>query len=200
MTGPTHVLFGVTTGIVLCRALSLEIDSIGVLCLFLGALAPDIDADSGSITKPGRLFQGFLPRGLAKLLDELGTVVSRVAQTISGHRGFFHTPIVGLAILAAAIFFSLPRLEWFAAGYLSHILADACTKRGVPLLWPLRGTEYSFLPVRTGSMTELVIAFGLGLFVVFCGWDLLPQRTKQGFIDLKDTLKKRQERGVGLDR
>lgn len=196
MTGPTHVLFGVTTGIVACRLLSIEIDSLGFLCLFLGALAPDIDADSGSITKPGRLFQGFLPRGLARLLDELGTVVSRVAQTFSGHRGFFHTPLVALVLFLTAFFFSMPRLEWFAIGYFSHIVADACTKRGVPLLWPFRGKEYSFCPIRTGSSMELFIAFGLGIFVIIVGWDLLPQRTRQGFFDLRETLIKRQERGA----
>lgn len=194
MTGPTHILFGVTTGIVLCRATGLEIDPLGFLCLFLGSLGPDIDADSGSITKPGRIFQGFLPRGIAKLLDELGAVVSAMARTISGHRGFFHTPILALVMIVVAWWLNMPRLEWFGIGYLSHILADACTVRGVPLLWPLRNKEYSVAPVRTGSVVEAFVALGLGMFVIFCGWELLPERTRQGFINLQETLRKRQEK------
>lgn len=197
MTGPTHILFGVATGISLCRGFSLHMTAIELLCLFLGSLGPDVDADSGSINKPGRLFRGFLPRGVANFLDEMGALVSAIARSISGHRGFFHTPLVGLTITGAGLAFKSSYLLWFSAGYLSHILADACTVRGVPLLWPLRAKEYSLAKVRTGSSRELFVAAGLGFFVIFAGWPLLPESTRQGFVEMKQSVLKRQGRSSG---
>jgi inner membrane protein len=190
MTGPTHILFGVASGVALCRLSGMELDPVSLVCLLIGSLSPDIDADGGSISKPGKIFKGFLPWRLARVLDELGQVISAIARSISGHRGFFHTPIIGILILLVAWYFNIPRLEWFSIGYLSHIFADACTVYGVPLLWPLIGRNYSFSPIRTGSALEGVLAIGLCIGVVYSGWDLLPQRTKQGFVELKQSLLK----------
>jgi inner membrane protein len=192
MTGPTHILFGISTGIVLCRTSLFVLDPVSFVCLFLGSLGPDIDADSGSITKPGRLFRGFLPRGVANVLDQFGTLMSAIARSISGHRGFFHTPLLALGILSASWYLSLPRLEWFGIGYLSHIIADACTKKGVPLLWPVRQREYSFLPIKTGSATEAWLAMSLVFFVIIVGWGLLPETTRQGFESIRQAVMQRQ--------
>lgn len=193
MTGPTHILFGVASGTTLCHVFGLVMTPVQLLCLFLGSLGPDIDADSGSITKPGRLFRGFLPRPIADFLDQMGGVISAIARSISGHRGFFHTPLVALVIAVVSGVFASPAGLWFAAGYLSHILADACTVRGVPLLWPYRSKEYSIAPIRTGSLRELCVACVLGVWVVVSGWPLLPERTRHGFMELKEGVIKRQE-------
>jgi inner membrane protein len=192
MTGPTHILFGISTGIVLCKTGLFELDPVSFVCLFLGALGPDIDADGGSITKPGRLFRAFLPRGVANGLDQLGTLMGAMVRTISGHRGFFHTPVLALGILVTSWYLNWPRLEWFGIGYFSHILADACTVRGVPLLWPVREKEYSFLPIKTGSATEAWLATCMVFFIIGIGWNLLPETTRQGFEDIRHAVMQRQ--------
>jgi inner membrane protein len=53
-------------------------------------------------------------------------------------------------------------LDLFAAlvaGYVSHLVADALNKRGVPLLWPA-GRTMRLLPcgVRSGGVAEFAVA------------------------------------------
>jgi membrane-bound metal-dependent hydrolase YbcI (DUF457 family) len=59
----------------------------------------------------------------------------------------------------------------FGAGYLSHLLADAVTVAGVPLLGPLSGRSVRFLPkplaLRTGSAAESVmVSFIMAVYMV----------------------------------
>lgn len=62
-----------------------------------------------------------------------------------------------------------------AGGYLSHLIADACTKAGVPLLWPvtLHGKRWWRIRllgglVASGSRREKAPAAGVGLVVNLC--------------------------------
>ena len=79
-----------------------------------------------------------------------------------GHRGFLHSALgLGLFGLLAA----LPLSFWWGwppslalwLGYASHLAADACTRTGVPLLYPDRRRLF-LLPPRlrfvTGSAAE----------------------------------------------
>lgn len=191
MTGPTHVLFGLCTGVLLCKTNIVHLDPVSLLCLFAGSLAPDIDADGASITRPGSILRGFLHRGLVKLLDEVGRLVCALANKISGHRGLFHTPTVAGIIFLFALYNASPHLGWFGVGYLSHIIADAFTYTGVPLLWPARKMNYSFSTLRTGSATEGWLAACMVFFVVGFGWALLPENTREGFLELRESLRDR---------
>ncbi len=188
MTGPTHALFATATGIALIRTRYFELDAISFLILIIGSLAPDIDSESGSITKPGKILQGILPRPFVLTLDHLGTLLSSMARSISGHRGLFHTPVVAFGLMGVAWYLRSPRFEWFAIGYMTHIFADACTKMGVPLLWPFVKKEISFSPIATGSLHERLLAICLILFVVFAGWGELPDKTKEGFNNIKQVI------------
>lgn len=83
-----------------------------------------------------------------------------------GHRGFLYFLLGATVVLAlaafAALFWAPSGAVWsllvpaLAAGYLSHLLLDALTPGGVPLLWP-RGGSTSLPLVRTGSFFERVV-------------------------------------------
>jgi membrane-bound metal-dependent hydrolase YbcI (DUF457 family) len=120
---------------------------------------------------------------LAALLLAFGGVAGLVHRLPGHHRGWTHAPPMALALTVAAfvlgppLFPALPGVgPAFAAGYLSHLAADALTIRGIPLWWPGRDQpSLHLLPrplrVRTGGMGErlfnlcwpivLVAAFGL---------------------------------------
>jgi inner membrane protein len=135
----------------------------------IGALLPDLDAAQSKI----------------KHLSVAGAkpmmVVSQIIHRRWGHRSLLHS-LLGLglmAVLGIVVVLSLgvPALAWqilFAllVGYASHLVADACTKSGIPLLYPNR-KRFHLLPpswrVTTGSRAEdaLFVLFALAVLLFF---------------------------------
>lgn len=77
-----------------------------------------------------------------------GHVIRRIAAPVAASGG----------VLLALIF---PVAPWMAAvavgvGWLSHVLADACTKAGVPLWWPMlrRGRRWSHVRLMGTRLTS----------------------------------------------
>ncbi|RJX17216.1 MAG: metal-dependent hydrolase [Desulforudis sp.] len=114
--------------------------------------------------------------GAASLLPDIDSPHSKLGRAVRplsdilnfalGHRGFLHS-LLGAAIVLAlaafvALFWASSGMVWsllmpaLAAGYLSHLLLDALTPGGVPLLWPRVGRA-SLPLVRTGSFFERAV-------------------------------------------
>ena len=180
MTSPTHVVIGLTGSVILARLFSIPIEALSLLAILLGSIAPDIDGD-GAITRPSRIFSLFVPRGLGRVLDGVLTSLSKFIQTITAHRGVFHWPVVGIGIAFLGYHFQNAWWFWFGWCYLLHVLADACTVAGVPLLGPISGRMYSLKICRTGSPIEAVIAAVFIAILIFSGFRMLPIRTQAAF-------------------
>lgn len=110
------------------------------------------------------------------------------------HRSFTHSLILGAVLLAASIFSKgwldgispsgggLPEdLQWLAAapgtfavgagvGYLSHLVLDAMTPKGIPLVLP-RGPELHLAYVPTGTFRETRVS----VFLVLAAAALLAE-------------------------
>ena len=173
MTAPTHILTGLASIVVLGRATGITPDSVGLLALIVGTLAPDIDGN-GSITRPGTILRQLLGRGIGRILDAVFEILAALVNLMFGHRGFIHSPAVAIALMLAAVFTTSESLFWFGAGYLTHILGDAMTPAGVPLLSPLSNRRFALGWMKTGSGREGAVAVALLLFVCVFGWALLP--------------------------
>lgn len=152
-----HLLAGFPAGAALCAGAAI-----------LGALAPDIDAEDSTIKHE---------LGGAGAIASWGLGLAGVK-----HRGLTHYGLTaGLALAAAWLIgrqFGLGDVGLaFGLGYLSHILADAMTKHGVPLWGPLPG-QFHLLPkalrLRTGSPAETLLFMVLVLVLVWLGPALLP--------------------------
>jgi inner membrane protein len=90
-----------------------------------------------------------------------------------GHRGLTHSLVAVAGVTAAAVAHaSLVAPGWAdevalggGLGVLSHVLTDACTPSGVPLLAPLSSRRHHLLPrparIPTGSLRELAVAAAL---------------------------------------
>ena len=139
----------------------------------LGALAPDLDAERSEIKST----LGLLGSASGVLLSLFGI----------RHRGLTH---YGLTAVLVFIISSL--LGWrlgypdvglaFGLGYLSHLLADALTLSGVPLLWPLPGNVHLLprpLRLRTGGLAEQILFLGLVVIVLGLLVSLLPPGLSQ---------------------
>ena len=159
--------------VVLGRTTGITPDSVGLLALIVGTLAPDIDGN-GSITRPGTILRQLLGRGIGHILDAIFGALASAVGLIFGHRGFIHSPAVAIALMFAAVFTASESLFWFGAGYLTHIAGDAMTPAGVPLLSPLSNRRFSLVLMKTGSAPEGAVAVALLLFVCIFGWALLP--------------------------
>lgn len=124
-----------------------------VACAALGALMPDLDASESKIKHLAIPNTGIKPFSLP----------AAVLYRQLGHRGLLHS-LVGLAIFAVIL--SPLALAWgwqpwtaLVLGYASHLAGDACTRTGIPVLYP-RKQRYFLLPawlrIVTGSDVEEV--------------------------------------------
>jgi membrane-bound metal-dependent hydrolase YbcI (DUF457 family) len=131
----------------------------------LGSLMPDIDG-GGLFSRP---LNALLPRIVPRLpvitaADGVARSGSSIIRRVFGHRGMFHWPLLMAPVIIFALSSHHPNahyLLWFVLGYLSHIYADACTVRGVPLEGPFNLHPVQFLPKRlsipTGGWIEGII-------------------------------------------
>jgi inner membrane protein len=132
----------------------------------IGALLPDLDAAQSKI-------KHLTISGMKPMM-----VVSQFIHRRWGHRSLLHSlPGLGLiAVLGIAVVLSLgiPPLAWqillaLLLGYASHLLADACTKSGIPLLYPNR-KRFHLMPhswrITTGSRAEDLLFVLLALAVL----------------------------------
>ena len=163
MTGPSHIALGVSS-IWLLRLVpgivgpltAVDGSSPGLLvgAAALGALLPDLDAAHSTVKylRLGRKFQPF-------------RVPARILSSHFTHRGPLHS-LAGIGLLW--LWVGLPTLLWIGwqpslaltLGMLSHLVGDASTKSGVPLLYPRTGRCH-LLPtgwrLTTGSDAEQAI-------------------------------------------
>lgn len=59
-------------------------------------------------------------------------------------------------------------------GILSHLILDAMTKSGVPLLYPFTDKTFRIGGlIKTGGKTELLVRFSLFIFVCYLTADLI---------------------------
>lgn len=171
MMGRTHVLGGLSS----LWLLALVPDGIGlsdgwnnggVLAMLaaLGALLPDLDARESQL-KRLTVGGGIAPFALPAV----------ALHRALGHRNLLHSA-AGLGITAAlvAVPIGLAAHAWQPAvalllGYASHLLLDACTKSGIPFLFPNRIRRFA-LPLRlrltTGSAAEEAVLALLGLLTI----------------------------------
>lgn len=106
---------------------------VGISAAVAGALLPDLDHPSSTLSHKLGVARGDGPLGCA------GFIGGVFRNLLGGHRGLTHT-LLAVGLLALAVGRVLPS-AWqpygLAAliGYGSHLVADL--GHGVPLLWPL---------------------------------------------------------------
>lgn len=158
MTWRTHFLGGVGS-LWLLRPLETtgsDLSNLGLLaaCAGLGALLPDLDARESKV-KHLAIAKGIEPFALPSLL----------LHRLLGHRGLLHS-LRGWGIMALLVGLPLAlSVGWLPAlalvlGYGSHLLLDACTKHGIPFLFPNKRRLHalpSALLVSTGSAAEDIV-------------------------------------------
>lgn len=150
MMGKSHLVTGLLAWGVVTQHTDYRVSLVSVVLAGVASLLPDID-HVGS----------YLGRRLWFISYPLSPFVS--------HRGVTHSGLIVLAMITAAYYF-LPEprtsilANWVAAGitgYTAHIIGDAMTRSGVPLLWPLKYRLRLPPGIKTGSIGEGATVIGL---------------------------------------
>ena len=162
MTGKTHAICGTVTILAITavsfRGLPIDghtyLPAVGLLSVAAGSYMPDIDLHR---SKMGQRHK-FISKHLT-------------------HRGITHTLlfpvifIVAMLMAAAAKIPVLPELIMgFNVGWVVHILADLCNRKGVPLLWPLYRRRVHIAAFLTSTWHEyvfIILWLGVNVACVF---------------------------------
>lgn len=141
------------------KTVSLATLGVAITANMLGGLMPDLDNHNSDIWDK---FRG-------------GGIISRlISPLFGGHRLISHS-LLGFFIFAYLSRFFLQKistilivdlnLTWWAflIGYISHLVADAVTKEGIPLFFPfpinIGFPPFKFLRIKTGGFIEKGIIF-----------------------------------------
>ncbi len=174
MLGKTHQLIGFTT--VYSAALYFNVTDLnaqtiiaGVILSSIGSLTPDLDDSKNKLYT-------LLPIG-QKTLSGIG------GKLFGEHRTISHS-LVGILIfgwLSKFLIYKIPEangfensLLWYSffISFLAHLGADALTKDGIPLFWPINlrigFPPFRALRIKTGGFVEIFIIDAL-CFIILIG-------------------------------
>jgi inner membrane protein len=162
MNATTHAIFGVAALAGSFLLVGEEPPLYAYPAAVVAAWLPDVD------NPRSRLGNG-LSRMKNPILNRITRPVSWALRVTSfllfrtvGHRTLTHS-LLGVALfvvlVAPVATLSPSMLAALVIGYVSHLVADALNKRGVPLLWPV-GQSMRLLPhgVRSGGVAEFAVA------------------------------------------
>lgn len=152
MVGKTHIVGGVAASLAFAQVANLD-PIIMMGAGVVGALLPDI-CHGGS------------------LIGRKMPLVSKIVNTLFGHRSFTHSILFFVIIaylLNSFVPFEAARVG-FLVGMVSHFILDMATKNGVKLLFPINLTVRFPLTVKTGGSAETVILGVLTLISFYYGY------------------------------
>ena len=90
-------------------------------------------------------------------------------KTKKYHRKLLHNVWILIIMLFAGFslqLFSRDTAIIFSIGFLSHLIGDSLTHRGIMPLWPIRKPKFNG-PISTGSIGEYIVVVAL-LIMIYC--------------------------------
>jgi len=113
---------------------------IGFLAVLVGTLLPDIDHPKSWVGKRAKM-------------------LSYPIILIFGHRGITHSLLIVGALFYTAFALDSWLLNWFAIGYVGHLIGDYLTDSGIPLFYPYKRNFRFVLVGSTGGISEHLMVF-----------------------------------------
>lgn len=158
MNNKTHKIGGICSGLIASTVLfsntfNVEglVSSVLIVCgASVGGLAPDIDHPESKV-------------GRKLLLKPISILINKVF----GHRTITHSLVMSifmtiLLISSTNMFSGILKFIYsnlvigFCIGWLSHLMLDLITVKGIPIYYPFIKKKYSLLKFKTNKDEELV--------------------------------------------
>ena len=146
----THLAFGFLVSLLAINLFDINNKLFFVLIAISFSIFPDIDERKSKIGKKYKK-------------------TSTIINFIFGHRGFFHSIFIPLALYFVFYYINNEIGVAVLVGYFSHLFMDAITKHGIRPLYPIINKKING-PVKTNSITEKIlflIVIVLILYVLF---------------------------------
>lgn len=198
MMGRTHALSGAALWLVGCATVTAVVHPVGAAVVLVGtpvavlaSYTPDLDHPSSTAARSLGVATRLLATGIAALSAAVyrWTATEEDRPNGTGHRAITHTAmfclLLGGLVSAVLALAGLSGWAWLGLpaglGALAHLLGDACTKYGVPLVWPLKvgGRRWHScgLPrairIRTDRAVEHYVVIPILFVMLFAaGWVL----------------------------
>ena len=195
MTGTSHAMIGAMSGLTAVWFVDGGLVRwpwvvAAVLVGVVAALTPDLDGTDSTARTAVGLGKEQIKRewrknkSISLIIRWIIAIPFNLFAKIVPHRGPTHWLVTAAVVVGGVAYLSqllnLPPVVpvAFGAGYLSHLLADAVTVAGVPLLGPLSGRSVRFLPkpiaLRTGGVAEHVfVSFLMAVYMAAGMWYLV---------------------------
>jgi inner membrane protein len=181
MMGVTHTAIATACGVAVARMIP-DAGLAAVAAACAGGLLPDADRIG---TRGFRVAVMAMPGGLIAVgvggpaVALPGAVIAAaafatvVAGAVWGHRTATHSLVAIGAVLAVGTWLGGPALGVaLAAGWASHVAADAVTTEGVAIYWPWERRRVALRWFPTGSPLEVLVmagAMGIGALALIAG-------------------------------
>lgn len=184
MRNRTHEAIGAAVTLGVCAiADSGGLVATGAVCAsLLGSRLPDVDLRGARIHRRTRLERRSI---IARLAGRLLRLPMTTFAAFANHRGATHWLLSAaaatflLTAAAGAVWpaLTLPVAIGVGCGYGAHLLADACTPHGVPLLGPFSARRIHLLPPRrrvaTGGLGDVLVLVAATLTAIALGFVVL---------------------------
>lgn len=142
----------------------------GLSCATIGILA--MPASTSSIIPLVVMTGAGIIGGLFPDIDKEGSAVShrapgasRIIETLFGHRGFFHTPLIVIAMIVLYLLAEPTNIYaryctyGFILGYISHLFLDFLTPMGIMLFYPFSNRYYHIIGLK-GKYKDFLVNIG----------------------------------------
>lgn len=136
----THLAFSFLVGIYLINFLQIKNQILFLMVFLFFSIFPDIDTIKSKISKKLRVF-------------------AYIVNFLLGHRGLVHSIWIPALIYLLLFTISVKLAIAASFGYLSHLVLDCFTVKGLRVLWPYKKRIKGF--VKTGSIYEYILFIGL---------------------------------------
>lgn len=152
MTYKTHFVGGICAAALTSTIMPVESLAVVTAVSAVSALIPDLDIEDSKLGRKA----GFISKGISRAF---------------GHRGFFHTPILYIA-LYFLMSMALPAYIClgFLIGTISHLVLDSFNYKGIMWLFPLTKKHFHIASIKTRGFGEtmfliLMVALSVYAFV-----------------------------------
>lgn len=133
----THLIFSFLIGLLIINSFNIQNRIIFIIILLIASALPDIDSYKSKIGKKIK-------------------PISFLINLFFRHRGIFHSVFVLILISLLIMLVSNEIAAAFFIGYLSHLILDSLTPKGVMFFYPFSKRRTKGF-IRTGSLFENIL-------------------------------------------